>query len=239
MHLATLHLAPILGAEKSKVPFYIAGGVLVAWALIVSVGLGRAPDFPRTASAQRAVIAISAVLVVIAAGVAVITSGGSTKAEASSSAPATSTSAPGAGGPPPASSAGSSTPAAPQTGSSKSASRKPNASTTPKATTGTPTPAAAAAAASTLKLAADPAGQLSYDTKHLSAKAGNVTVDFSDASPVEHNVVIAEGSKILGQTPIKTGSTTVTVALKPGTYTFYCAVPGHRQAGMEGTLVVS
>jgi len=40
MHAAVLQLAPILGAEKSKVPFYIAGGVLVAWALIVSLGLG-------------------------------------------------------------------------------------------------------------------------------------------------------------------------------------------------------
>ena len=26
--------------------------------------------------------------------------------------------------------------------------------------------------------------------------------------------------------------------LSTGTYTFYCAVPGHRAAGMEGTLVV-
>ncbi|HEY2142288.1 MAG TPA: plastocyanin/azurin family copper-binding protein [Solirubrobacteraceae bacterium] len=216
MHLATLHLVPILGAEKSKVPFYIAGGVLVAWALVVSLGLGRAPDFPRTASAQRAVIAISAVLVLIAAGTAVITSGGSTKAEASASAPAgpaTQTQAPAEG-----------------------ASTGPKATTAPKATTGTPAPAIAT---STLKLAADPTGQLSYDTKQLSAKSGQVTIDFSNASPVEHNVTIAEGSKVLGQTPIKTGSATVTVTLKPGTYTFYCAVPGHRQAGMEGTLTVS
>src|ERR1039457_792448 len=87
MHAAVLQLAPILGAEKSKVPFYIAGGVLVAWALIVSVGLGmRIPDFPRTKQEERMVIAITVVLVVVAAGAAVLTSGGSIKsAQASTS----------------------------------------------------------------------------------------------------------------------------------------------------------
>ena len=39
MHSAALQLAPVL-AEKSKVPFYVAGGVLVLWALTVSAGLG-------------------------------------------------------------------------------------------------------------------------------------------------------------------------------------------------------
>jgi uncharacterized cupredoxin-like copper-binding protein len=91
-----------------------------------------------------------------------------------------------------------------------------------------------------LKLAANPAGQLSYDTKQLSAKAGKVTIDFSNSSPLEHDVAIAQGSSVAGQTPVFTGgSKTLTLNLKPGTYTFYCTVPGHRQAGMEGTLTVS
>jgi uncharacterized cupredoxin-like copper-binding protein len=30
----------------------------------------------------------------------------------------------------------------------------------------------------------------------------------------------------------------VSAQLKPGNYTFYCSVPGHRQAGMQGTLTV-
>jgi plastocyanin len=247
MHLATLHLAPILAAEKSRVPFYIAGGVLVAWALIVSVGLGlRRADFPGTVAGQQAVMAISAALVLAALATAVITSGVSTKAVASSApgGPAPSGSGPGAytsGG-------GSSTPAtSTPTGSPKATTptgrTKANTpSRPPKATTGTPVPPsspAAGAGASVLKLAAGPGAQLSYNTKQLSARAGSVTIELANASPLEHDVAIAQGGTIFGQTPVKTGPATLRLNLKPGTYTFYCSVPGHRQAGMEGTLTVS
>ena len=34
------------------------------------------------------------------------------------------------------------------------------------------------------------------------------------------------------------GSTTVTINAQPGTYTFYCSVPGHKEAGMQGTITV-
>jgi hypothetical protein len=76
--LATaLHLITVLGAEKSKVPFYIAGGALVVWALVLSLGIGRSrPDFPSNSAGQRLVIAITATLVVLAMAMAVVTSGG-------------------------------------------------------------------------------------------------------------------------------------------------------------------
>jgi plastocyanin len=230
MHPATLHLAPILAAEKSRVPFYIAGGVLVAWALVVSIGIGmRRPDFPHNQSGERLLIAISAVLVLATASTAVITAGTPAKAAASGSAATTSAQSPASGesqsAPAPAA-AGTSTPA-----------------TAPKATTGTPIPPsspAAGTAATSLKLAANADGTLSYDTKTLSAKAGTVTITMTNASPLEHNVTIASGSTVLGATPtFAGGSKALTLKLKPGKYTFYCSVPGHRQAGMEGTLTVS
>jgi plastocyanin len=227
VHTAALQLAPILGAEKSKVPYYIAGGLLVAWALIVSLGLGlRRPEFPGNLAGQRTVMAITAVLVLATVSTAVITSGTPAKAGEGSGAPTQSASTPAE---PPAS-----TPA--PAGST--------ATVPPKATTGTPAPSSSpspSATVSSLKLAANPGGQLSYDTKQLSAKAGTVTITMTNMSPLEHNVTIAKGTTVLGATPTFAGggSKSVTVKLKPGAYTFYCSVPGHRQAGMEGTLSVS
>ena len=99
---------------------------------------------------------------------------------------------------------------------------------------------APATAATALKIAANPTGLLSYDTKTLSAKAGTVTMTMTNEAPLEHNLTIASGNTVLGATPtFKGGSKTLTLKLKPGTYTFYCTVPGHRAAGMEGTLTVS
>jgi hypothetical protein len=81
MHAVAVQLAPIIGAEKSKVPFYIAGGALVLWAVFLSLGLGmRKPSFPGSRAGERAVIAITAVLVLAAASMAVATSGTPAKA---------------------------------------------------------------------------------------------------------------------------------------------------------------
>ncbi|HXB64249.1 MAG TPA: hypothetical protein VNV42_05160 [Solirubrobacteraceae bacterium] len=76
MHAAVLQLAPVLATAKSRVPFYIAGGVLVVWALLVSLGLGlRKPDFPGGLLGERAVIAITVVLMAVTLTAAIATSG--------------------------------------------------------------------------------------------------------------------------------------------------------------------
>lgn len=90
----------------------------------------------------------------------------------------------------------------------------------------------------TVKLVADPA-QLLYDTKKLSSRPGRVTIDFENPAQIEHNVAVAEGNNVLDQTDLITqGKTSVSIELAAGSYTFFCTVPGHREAGMEGTLTV-
>jgi glucose/arabinose dehydrogenase/plastocyanin len=99
----------------------------------------------------------------------------------------------------------------------------------------------AASAGNTVDLSAATSGALMYNTMTATAKAGKVTVDFTNDSPLGHDVVlINSANKVLGQTPIiDHKSASFTVNLTPGTYTYYCSVPGHRQAGMHGVLTVT
>jgi plastocyanin len=92
----------------------------------------------------------------------------------------------------------------------------------------------------TVSFEADPGGQLAYTQTDVTAKPGNATIEFDNPASIGHDVVIEdESGKEIAKTDIITGSTTSTTAdLKAGTYTFFCSVPGHREAGMEGTLTV-
>lgn len=99
---------------------------------------------------------------------------------------------------------------------------------------------ASGGSSSTVDFEADPGGELAYTTTEATAKAGKVTVDFKNPQSLTHDVAIESSSgQTVGQTElIGEGETSTTVDLKPGTYHYFCTVPGHREAGMEGTLVV-
>jgi len=112
------------------------------------------------------------------------------------------------------------------------------AASTPASTT--PAGGGAAGGGSTVDISTPSGSDLAFDQKSVSAKAGNVTVDFDNKQPLQHDVAVADSSgKVLGQTDlVSSGTANATVDLQPGTYTFYCTVPGHREAGMQGTLTV-
>lgn len=125
--------------------------------------------------------------------------------------------------------------------SSSTASTPPASSTTAAASSSasSPAPTASATGGSTVKLAAVP-GKLAFDTKALKAKAGEVTLSMSNPSSFPHGIGInGNGVDKDGKVVQQGATSTVTVKLKPGTYTFYCPVPGHEAAGMKGTLTVT
>ena len=115
-------------------------------------------------------------------------------------------------------------------------------STTAAATPPATTPAAGGGAGggSTVDISTPSGSTLAFDQKDATAKAGNVTIDFDNKQSLQHDVAVADSSgKVIGQTDlVSSGTANATVDLQPGTYTFYCTVPGHKEAGMEGTLTV-
>ena len=169
----------LFAAAPSKVPFYIAGGVLVVWALVIAITGIRRPGFPDSKGGRRGVIGLTFLFVLGAVGTAVATAGEETEADE------------------------------------------------------------AAAGTSEFRLVADPSGVPAYDQKSGTVDAGTVTIKFVNASSLEHNVAVAQGSRQLGRSPTINGADTeLKVDLRPGEYEFYCTVDGHRAAGMEGTLTV-
>jgi plastocyanin len=91
----------------------------------------------------------------------------------------------------------------------------------------------------TLKLTADPSGALKFNTRHLSAKAGRVTIQLSNPSSVQHAIaILGNGVAETGATVGSGGVSRVTANLPAGRYDFYCPVDAHKQAGMSGLLVV-
>ena len=93
-----------------------------------------------------------------------------------------------------------------------------------------------------LKLTADPGGQLRFDTAKLTAKPGKVTIRMANPSSagMDHGIAVeGNGVDSDGPTVAPGNRSSLTVTLKKGTYLYYCPVPGHKQAGMKGTLTVS
>ncbi len=93
---------------------------------------------------------------------------------------------------------------------------------------------------SIIHLEAPPSGKLAYTTTEAKANTGKLTIDFKNPQSMFHDVLIenANGKEVGRVELVAEGEESTTVDLKPGTYTYYCGVPGHRKAGMEGTLVV-
>jgi plastocyanin len=98
---------------------------------------------------------------------------------------------------------------------------------------------AAVAKGGKLAMPTDPSGALAYQFASATAPAGKLEIDSPNKSSTDHNISI-EGGGVDEKGPVvKNGAVSkVTADLKPGQYTFYCSVPGHREGGMFGKLTV-
>jgi plastocyanin len=84
-------------------------------------------------------------------------------------------------------------------------------------------------------------GGLVFQPDGLQAQPGNVQISYDNPSPVPHSIAVATANgNVIGEVqPFAAGKQTLALNdLKPGKYVFYCTVPGHREAGMEGDLTV-
>lgn len=188
--------------------FVYVGAVAAAWAVLLAALGLSRHDFPPKGG-ERVIIAISVLLVAGSIATAILTATSGPKAHGGVAiAPATAT-----------------PPGGPKTGG--------------PGTGPTSAPPGSTGVSAKLAISADPSGQLRFNTNKLAAKAGPVQITLSNPSPLSHNVSL-QGPGVAKQGPtVSHGQTsTVSATLKPGTYTFYCSVPGHRQAGMVGTLTV-
>jgi uncharacterized cupredoxin-like copper-binding protein len=109
------------------------------------------------------------------------------------------------------------------------------------ATTGALSAPTSSAPSHVVSLSAATSGALMFSTTSLHALAGKVTIHFTNQAPESHNFTLATtAGKTVAATPTFMGGTkTLVVTLSAGKYTYFCSVPGHRQAGMQGTLTVS
>jgi uncharacterized cupredoxin-like copper-binding protein len=91
--------------------------------------------------------------------------------------------------------------------------------------------------ATTLEIPADEQA-LAFQKEQVTARAGEVTLRMPNPAPLPHNIAVDEPEQMLGEVVQKGGVSEITVNFPAGEYEYYCSVPGHREAGMVGTLTV-
>ncbi|HEX6585518.1 MAG TPA: plastocyanin/azurin family copper-binding protein [Solirubrobacterales bacterium] len=97
------------------------------------------------------------------------------------------------------------------------------------------------AQATSLAVTSPEDGGLAFEPDGLEASPGNLTITYTNPSAVPHSLALeTNDGNVLGETSVFTdGEESVELqSLAPGEYVFFCTVPGHREAGMEGDLTV-
>lgn len=195
--------------------FYVFGIALVVLALIVSFAGLRMENFPGSRGVLTAVLGIMGALVVASCAFAVVLSREEADHRAEEVAEFN----------------------AEQEEAEEAATDEEDPGTTPAAEE---PQIETEAGVETVELTSPETGDLVFDPESLEARVGEVAIDYTNPSEVPHNVAIEGDGEELAQSETITGgdSAAATAALEAGEYVYYCSIPGHREAGMEGTLTV-
>lgn len=82
------------------------------------------------------------------------------------------------------------------------------------------------------------ATEFAFDPGEFEVPAGSeVNITLVNGGTIEHDFVIDALDLVVHANVGETVSGTVTIPA--GTYDFYCSIPGHKQAGMVGTLTAN
>jgi plastocyanin len=201
--------------------FFVIGGILVAAAVLIAfIGIRGSASFPPNGAVMAGVIVLFVAVVGTTMAFAIVKSNDEQKSrneklakeeQQAAGTTSTGTTASNPGGQPQASSGGNQQP--------------------PQSTS----------ASTTLSVSSPADGGLVYQPNGLTAKPGNVDITYDNPSQVPHSIAVATANgNVLGQVqPFTNGKQSVDLTnLAPGKYVFYCTVPGHREAGMQGNLTV-
>jgi len=84
-------------------------------------------------------------------------------------------------------------------------------------------------------LEVDALPSLSFQAKEFSVPAGVIQINYNDLGGT-HTLTFTDPKLSGFQLAVPQGPKTGKVDLKPGTYTIFCTIPGHRAAGMQATV---
>jgi plastocyanin len=94
----------------------------------------------------------------------------------------------------------------------------------------------------TLPITAAPTGGLSYAPSTISVRTGLYDLTLTDGSQAQHTLYFDDPATLWPGVTVNDLGETKTARVffgQPGDYTFYCAIPGHRAAGMQGVVHVT
>lgn len=124
---------------------------------------------------------------------------------------------------------------------------KPEATPTPKpGATATPTPTATPVATATpvplpsrTNVDLTDIREWTVRPSYRSLAAGRIDFNVNNRGEDDHDLTVRDASRRFGQLPLAPGETgTLTLTLAAGSYTLFCSLPGHEEAGMAAGISV-